>query len=109
MSAATMLNLVTERNKPLSALIAELPAFTMYQEKRKTRRTAEIIIHMKEYFKDCPTDVRDGIRITCGGAWALIRPSGTEPIIRVYTESKNSAEAKQLMDEILGEMSRYLE
>jgi phosphomannomutase/phosphoglucomutase len=109
MSAATMLNLVTERNKTLSALIAELPAFTMYQEKRKTKRTAEIIIRMKEYFKGCPIDTRDGIRITCGDAWALIRPSGTEPIIRVYTESKNSAEAKQLMDGILEEMSNYLE
>ena len=56
-----------------------------------------------------PVDDRDGIRITRGGAWALIRPSGTEPLVRVYTESKDPAEAKQLMDEILGEISGYLE
>ncbi|MDR0439285.1 MAG: phosphoglucosamine mutase [Methanocalculaceae archaeon] len=109
MSAATMLNLITEKNKPLSALIAELPAFTMYQEKCKTKRTAEIIVCMKEYFEGCPTDSRDGIRITRNDAWALIRPSGTEPFIRIYTESKNSVEAKQLMDEILEKISMYLE
>ena len=109
MSAATMLSLIAERTMPLSSLIAELPVFTMYQEKRKTGRAAEITAHMKDYFKDCPVDDRDGIRITRGGAWALIRPSGTEPLVRVYTESKDPAEAKQLMDEILGEISGYLE
>ncbi len=109
MSAATMLGLVAERKQPLSALIAELPVFTMYQEKRKTKRAAEITARMKEYFADCPVDSRDGIRITRGGAWALIRPSGTEPLVRVYTESKDPAEAKKLLDEILGEISGYLE
>lgn len=109
MSAATMLSLIAERKMPLSSLIAELPVFTMYQEKRKTGRAAEITAHMKDFFKDCPVDDRDGIRITRGGAWALIRPSGTEPLVRVYTESKDPAEAKQLMDEILGEISGYLE
>ncbi|HJJ99080.1 MAG TPA: phosphoglucosamine mutase [Methanocorpusculum sp.] len=108
MSAATMLSLVAERAVPLSALVSELPDFTMYQEKRKTSRAAEITAHMKEYFKDYPIDTRDGIRITCGCAWALIRPSGTEPLVRVYTESKDPSEAKQLMDEILGEISGYL-
>ncbi|MDR0981576.1 MAG: phosphoglucosamine mutase [Methanocalculaceae archaeon] len=108
MSAATMLGLVAERNQPLSALIAELPVFTMYQEKCKTDRAAAITTHMKEYFKGCPIDTRDGIRITRSGAWALIRPSGTEPLVRIYTESKDPAEAKQLMDEILGEISGYL-
>ncbi|MDR3102418.1 MAG: phosphoglucosamine mutase [Methanocalculaceae archaeon] len=109
MNAATMLDLVVERNQPLSNLIAELPTFTMYQEKRRTRRAKEIVAHMQVYFAGCPTDTRDGIRIARGGAWALIRPSGTEPLVRVYTESKDADEAKQFMDEILGQISGYLE
>jgi phosphomannomutase/phosphoglucomutase len=109
MSAAAMLRLVVERNRPLSTLIAELPVFTMYQEKRETKRVTEIITHMKEYFKCCPIDSRDGIRITRDGAWALIRSSGTEPLVRIYAESKDSTKAKQLMDEILEEISEYLE
>lgn len=109
MSAATMLDLVADRNLPLSTLITELPVFTMYQEKRKASRAGEIVSHMKTHFANCPIDDRDGIRITRGGAWALIRPSGTEPLVRVYTESKDPAEAKKLLDEILGEISGYLE
>ncbi|MCK9312462.1 MAG: phosphoglucosamine mutase [Methanocorpusculum sp.] len=109
MSAATMLGFVSEKTSPLSKLIAELPTFTMYQEKRKTTRAKEIVAHMRKYFADFPIDDRDGIRITRGGAWALIRPSGTEPLVRVFTESQNPAEAKTLLDEILAEIKPYLE
>ncbi len=109
MSAAAMLGLVAARNEPLSQMIAALPKFTMYQEKRKTSRAKEIVAHMQEFFKDCPVDARDGIRITKGGAWALIRPSGTEPLVRVYTESRNAAEAKEMLDVILFEIAPYLE
>jgi len=109
MSAATMLGFLAEKNEPLSKLIAELPAFTMYQEKRKTTRAKEIVDHMRKYFADCPIDDRDGIRITKGGAWALIRPSGTEPLVRVFTESQDPTEAKVLLDEIFAEINPYLE
>jgi phosphomannomutase/phosphoglucomutase len=100
---------VSEKTSPLSRLIAELPTFTMYQEKRKTTRAKEIVAHMRKYFADFPIDERDGIRITRGGAWALIRPSGTEPLVRVFTESQNPAEAKTLLGEILAEINPYLE
>ena len=108
MSGAVLLALLSTRKVPLSSLIEKLPKYTMYQEKRTTSRAKEITEHMKEYFKDLPMDTRDGIRITKGGAWALIRPSGTEPLIRIYAESRDSAEAKELMGEILSEITPFL-
>lgn len=108
MSGAVLLALLAARNVPLSALIAKLPKYTMYQEKRTTPKAKEITAHMKEFFKDIPMDTRDGIRITKGGAWALIRPSGTEPLIRVYAESQDAAEAKELLDVILNEIKPFL-
>ncbi|MDO5846571.1 MAG: phosphoglucosamine mutase, partial [Methanocorpusculum sp.] len=108
MSAAVMLGLVAAHKEPLSAMIAALPKFTMYQEKRKTSRAKEIVAHMRTFFADCPIDDRDGIRITKGGAWALIRPSGTEPLVRVYTESRDADEAKSMLNTILSEIAPYL-
>ncbi|HJJ28739.1 MAG TPA: phosphoglucosamine mutase [Methanocorpusculum sp.] len=108
MSAATMLGVVATRKQPLSELIAALPKYTMYQEKRKSTKAKEFTAHMKEFYKDLPMDTRDGIRITKGNAWALIRPSGTEPLIRVYAESVNADEAKALLGEILAEIEPYL-
>ncbi|HJJ35885.1 MAG TPA: phosphoglucosamine mutase [Methanocorpusculum sp.] len=108
MSGAVLLALLSTRKVALSSLIAKLPKFTMYQEKRTTAKAKEITAHMKEYFKDLPMDTRDGIRITKGGAWALIRPSGTEPLIRIYAESRDEKEAKALLDTILKEISPFL-
>ena len=46
----------------------------------------------------------DGLKITFDQDWVLIRPSNTEPIIRVYSEgnSQNLAEniGRQIMQDI---------
>ena len=34
------------------------------------------------------------------GSWVLIRPSGTEPIVRVYLEAKSNNDMKQLEDSV---------
>lgn len=109
MSAATMLGLISSEKKKLSELIAELPKYTLIQEKRKTSHADEIVEHMKKYFEDCDIDDRDGIRIKKGDAWILIRPSGTEPLVRVYAESQNPNEAAALSQEVMSEIKPYLE
>ena len=40
----------------------------------------------------------DGVRLDFEDSWMLIRASGTEPVIRVMTESTNPARAEQLAD-----------
>jgi len=38
----------------------------------------------------------DGIRLELGDAWLLVRPSGTEPVIRVTAESTGAADAEMM-------------
>ncbi len=46
------------------------------------------------------TDRIDGLQLTFDdGAWVLMRPSGTEPVVRIYTESTTPAESKKLADD----------
>jgi phosphoglucosamine mutase len=40
----------------------------------------------------------DGIRLSFNDGWLLVRPSGTEPKIRLTAEAKTEARAKQLYD-----------
>jgi phosphoglucosamine mutase len=53
--------------------------------------------------EDCYNDVDhvnniDGIRITfTDGSWVLIRPSGTEPYIRITLEGKTEERAKEIL------------
>jgi alpha-D-glucose phosphate-specific phosphoglucomutase len=41
----------------------------------------------------------DGIKLTCDNEnWLMLRPSGTEPLVRTYSEAKSLKEAKKLID-----------
>ena len=40
----------------------------------------------------------DGIKLTCADeSWLMLRPSGTEPLVRAYSEAKTAARAKALI------------
>jgi alpha-D-glucose phosphate-specific phosphoglucomutase len=45
-------------------------------------------------------DTMDGVKFYLGdGSWLLIRPSGTEPVLRVYAEARSPEAVKALLDE----------
>ncbi|WP_440946198.1 phosphoglucosamine mutase [Methanosarcina sp. T3] len=48
------------------------------------------------------TDTIDGVKIWYDDGWVLIRPSGTEPIFRIFAEAKKQERAEELMHEGLG-------
>ncbi|MCM1264632.1 MAG: phosphoglucomutase/phosphomannomutase family protein [Candidatus Gastranaerophilales bacterium] len=51
------------------------------------------------------TDYKDGIKIYLGeNSWVLARPSGTEPLLRIYFESNSSDNIKKLEDDILAKI-----
>jgi phosphoglucomutase len=46
------------------------------------------------------TDRTDGLQLTFDdGAWVLMRPSGTEPVVRIYTEAATPAESQKLAED----------
>jgi len=51
---------------------------------------------------DAARDETDGVRLDFGDAWVLARPSGTEPIVRVYAEARDADRARELADWLAG-------
>jgi phosphomannomutase len=51
-------------------------------------------------FKVIKTDLKDGVKLYLddNSSWILIRPSGTEPLLRIYFESDNSAKIDRLKE-----------
>ncbi len=47
---------------------------------------------------DVPVETTDGYRLDYGDGWVLARPSGTEPVIRVYAEAREAARAAELAE-----------
>ncbi|MFB6304077.1 MAG: phosphoglucosamine mutase [Haloferacaceae archaeon] len=50
---------------------------------------------------DVEPDTTDGYRLDFGDAWTLVRPSGTEPKVRVYAEARDAERAAGLADELV--------
>tara|TARA_Y100000766_G_C18853433_1_gene579453 strand:- start:951 stop:1442 length:492 start_codon:yes stop_codon:yes gene_type:complete len=50
-------------------------------------------------YKSYKIDDRDGIKVEFEDSWLHIRKSNTEPIIRIYTESKSEIDCKKIIDD----------
>jgi len=53
---------------------------------------------------DAEMTTLDGYRLDYGDAWVLARPSGTEPMVRIYAESRDAAQAEELAEEFEGHL-----
>jgi phosphomannomutase/phosphoglucomutase len=99
MSTAKMLEVVSIEG-PLSSLLKKVPSYQL--DKRKLRcpdeRKEQVLRQVCEAFSSNKVDTTDGVKVFFEGGWTLIRPSGTEPIFRVYSEGKDKATAKRIAD-----------
>ena len=92
MSLALMLELLACSNSTISKLASCLPQ--SYTAKTKLSCTKEqsdrLLERLAAEFPD--SDCTDGIKISKDPRnWVMVRPSGTEPIVRIYAESQSQA------------------
>ncbi len=95
MTMALMLNLLTHENKTISKLLKEIPDYTIVKSSvSRTKDWEEIMKLLTENFSGKKMDFTDGVKIFDSEGWTLIRASGTEKIVRIFSESlsKNLAE-----------------
>jgi phosphomannomutase/phosphoglucomutase len=101
MAAAKVVEIVAKRGKPLSALIEELPKYHQFKTKvecpHEKKETA--LLEFARQMEDKEVDQTDGVKILTDGAWVLVRPSGTEPIYRIFSEADSPDRARELSEE----------
>ncbi len=98
MTLALMLDLLSKSELNLSQNIQNLPpSFTTKTKMECSLEQSKIVI--SELLKEFPdSNTSDGIKIQVDeNNWVMIRPSGTEPIIRIYGESNSQQNLDSLI------------
>jgi phosphomannomutase len=54
---------------------------------------------LRRRFEAAQVDMQDGLRLAWSDRWLHVRPSGTEPIIRLIAEAPSGADAERLIEE----------
>lgn len=102
MTAAGVLDLLARRNASLSDLLKDLPRYTLVKEKVgcPTALREPVIARVAASLGKASERVVtiDGVKAYFPGGWVLLRPSGTEPLFRIFAESKDPAQARALAD-----------
>ncbi len=102
MALALMLDLLAVSEKSLVEEIVNLPPSFTAKDKVlcATEKVPKLISSLKEEFPN--SDTSDGIKIIIDlENWVMIRPSGTEPVVRVYAEAESQEKLDILMSEFL--------
>ena len=97
--AALMLQLMLEEGRPLSALVAAKPRYVIVKDKLDRPNVALDAVYaaLRATFTDAKADTQDGLRLDWPDRWVHLRPSGTEPIVRVIAEAPSEADARSLI------------
>jgi phosphomannomutase len=89
----------------VSELVAAAPRYAIVKGKleRGTRNAErgmeDVYVGLRRRFPDAQTDTQDGLKLAWRDRWLHVRPSNTEPIIRLIAEAPTGAQAQQLVDE----------
>jgi phosphoglucosamine mutase len=118
MGALKILEALEETGKSIEEFISVAPEYPLDRAKLgcENEQKPRAITMIAERFQDAYRNVEsvstvDGVRIGMENGWALIRPSGTEPLIRITVEGKTMKDVEDIMDrgrllikKVLGEL-----
>ena len=100
--AALLLSFLARVGRKVSELVAASPRYAIVKDKAPRARAAAlapVYAALRERFPDAQVDERDGLRLGWRDRWLHVRPSNTEPIVRLIAEAPSAPEAQRLVDE----------
>lgn len=112
MAAAAVLDLLARSDEALDELLAKVPRYSLVKEKLAcpVERRAEVLEAAAKALARGSGRVEriDGVKVYRPDGWVLIRPSGTEALVRVFAEARDPAKARALAQEGLSAITSAL-
>jgi len=108
---AVIIQQLAEFDTTISALAAKIPKYSIIKKKIEipNQKLAEDLMQKAvEYYADEKVDLTDGVKIIRENSWMNLRKSGTEPVIRVFSEAETTEEAERLCDSTIGMVKSWM-
>ena len=110
MTLALFLELLASSNKSMSEELTTLPSSFTTKDKIPCKKEDVDRIISKLLTEFPNADTTDGIKIIFDKKnWVMVRPSGTEPIVRIYAESDSEKNLETLMKEYTQKIKSFLD
>ncbi|RUM48226.1 MAG: phosphoglucosamine mutase [Hyperthermus sp.] len=110
MTIALFLEMMARENMKASQLYARLPRYHAIKTKIPMGRekAMKVVEHLREKYegKGLRLVTVDGIRVEGDDYWFLVRPSGTEPVLRIMVEARSLEKARLLAEKLAEEARR---
>ncbi|MCC7145186.1 MAG: phosphoglucosamine mutase [Phycisphaeraceae bacterium] len=102
--AALLLEMLAMRGQTVSQIVAGIPGYAIVKDKVDIRagmaeRVKELV---KAKYAGQKVDLQDGVRVDWADRWVHVRPSNTEPILRIIAEAREERIARGMIEEIRG-------
>jgi phosphomannomutase len=96
---AVIVQTISDADKPLSEIARTLPRYAMVKDKIALDRRSWPAARkaLRRVFVTEQVDRTDGLKFLGDGYWLHVRPSNTEPVLRIIAEARTDAEAKGLV------------
>ncbi|HYB85153.1 MAG TPA: hypothetical protein VED86_07470 [archaeon] len=108
LATGKLLQIMKREEKSLEELEGEIPKFHQFKSnipcpEQLKSRTLKFAVETWKDAKDVEVSTIDGLKVNYPNHSSfLLRPSGTEPMLRCYAESLNLDDAKKLLDKVNG-------
>ena len=101
-SLCKLLELLAPVGKPVSELVAELPASTLVHRQVPCPWSLKgtVMRVLTERLRDREVDLLDGIKVFDERGWAQVLPDPDEPLVHIYAEGKTKEDSEALEREL---------
>ena len=102
MTTALILEIMAEERRSLSELLNELPRYHQLKDKVPCPEELKkpVLEEIRRRVSGARVETLDGVKVWFeDGSWILVRPSGTEPIYRLYAEASTEERVSELVEE----------
>ncbi len=109
LGVALFLTFMAKEKKSCSQIRAKYPNY--YMDKSKIELSKGVDVHkicdaIAKIYENHQVDRTDGVKIDFQDSWVHLRASGTEPIIRIYTEASSQAMAENISKKIFSDVAQ---